>query len=121
MHYMRLLTRGDVGAAEKERPGGSRIVMPTGYVKIHMPQHPAANCDGYILEHRLVMEEIIGRSLLSSENVHHINGHRDDNRPENLELWSTAQPSGQRVIDKIAWAREILALYEGIEPQLKLF
>lgn len=65
-------------------------------------------------EHRVVMESILGRALTSSENVHHINGVRDDNRPENLELWSTSQPYGQRVSDKVAWAREILARYEDL-------
>jgi HNH endonuclease len=57
------------------------------------------------------MEQMIGRKLVNKENAHHKNGIRSDNRPENLELWSKSQPSGQRVEDKVQWAIEMLAFY----------
>ena len=95
---------GKVGANNK----GGRIVDKYGYVQIWMPNHPNAKLAGYIHEHRLVMSNKIGRPLLRTENVHHINGIRGDNRIENLELWDTTQPSGQRVEDKIKWAIDFL-------------
>lgn len=86
------------------------------------PTHPRRKPDGNkytrlridgvpILEHRYVMEFHLGRKLTAHENVHHINGLRSDNRITNLELWNTSQPPGQRIQDKVAWAKEILAQY----------
>jgi hypothetical protein len=76
------------------------------------PTYRKVNVDGQsTLVHRHVMAKIIGRPLTDDENVHHINGVRDDNRPENLELWSSSQPAGQRIPDKVAWAVEILRRY----------
>jgi hypothetical protein len=94
---------------EKPRRKWGTGHLQDGYIRIGRPS---------IAVHRLVMEEMIGRALLPGENVHHRNGIRDDNRPENLELWSRSQPPGQRVLDKLAWAREIVALYGPIENKL---
>ncbi len=64
-----------------------------------------------VFEHRLVMEAMIGRKLLPEETVHHKNGQRADNRPENLELWSSRNPKGQRIEDKVEWALALLQQY----------
>lgn len=94
---------------------GGRLVRTSGYVEVYVDPDDtlAAMRDprGRVLEHRLVMARQLGRPLFADENVHHINGVRGDNRPENLELWSTSQPCGQRVEDKIAWAEELLRRY----------
>jgi hypothetical protein len=91
---------------------GGRIIDGDGYVRIWAPEDERSNCGRYMKEHTLVMEAILGRRLFHGENVHHMNGNRVDNRPENLELWSTHQPKGQRVIDKLAWAHEMIERYE---------
>jgi hypothetical protein len=78
---------------------------------IRLPEHPRARSAGYVFEHILVMEDLLGRHLLPEETIHHRNGVRDDNRPENLELWVRPQPVGIRAEDALAWAQEIRDRY----------
>lgn len=90
---------------------GGKIKDNHGYVQVLLKEKHPRSSRGYVLEHIVKMEKKLGRFLLPSENVHHINGVRDDNRIENLELWSTSQPKGQRVKDKLEYAREIIKIY----------
>jgi hypothetical protein len=87
MHYARVIRHGEPGPVERQNTGpgsGYKVVTVNGQT---------------MLEHRWVKEQELGRPLWPDENVHHLNGHRSDNRPENLELWTKGQPAGQRVTD----------------------
>lgn len=119
-HYNKWRRWGTPTPAPRPKPAHKKR-DPSGYIVVWRPDSPMAMANGFVPEHRLVMAESIGRPLCKFENVHHINGVRDDNRPENLELWNTYQPSGQRVPDKVAWAVNILSLYTPeklVEPTL---
>lgn len=111
MHYWRLRKHGSLDLPERPTKPPTRWVTKWGYRHVYLPSHPMANSAGAVYEHRLVMAEHLGRNLLPSESVHHVNGDRLDNRIENLELWSKAQPAGQRVDQKVEWAVELLRLY----------
>ena len=105
--HFRLATEGTAYYTRKyaKRPIGARRVNADGYVDVKIGPRT------WKREHRLVMEEHLGRPLCAGEEVHHRNGDTADNQLSNLELWSTSQPAGQRVEDKILWAREILEKY----------
>jgi len=106
MHYRRNDLWGDPTISKK------RIATkPRKYRVLKRPELEGTRKDGTIFEHRFVMQVAIGRPLLAHENVHHKNGDGMDNRLQNLELWSTWQPYGQRVSDKVEWAVELLKQY----------
>ncbi len=92
---MRALYAGRIPVAHPARNGYMRLVV-----------------DGAeILEHRYNMQRHLGRELLPTETVHHIDGDRTNNAVSNLELFSSRHGPGQRVIDKVAFAIEILTIY----------
>jgi ribosomal protein L17 len=81
------------------------VIKRDGYILVLKPEHPYSQCEGYVLEHRLIMEKHLGRYLTIKEHIHHINGKRDDNRIENLKLLTksehTALHNRRHMIDRV--------------------
>lgn len=118
-HYKRLRKHNDPMADLPIRRVSGTGYLSHGYKIIPVPPELRylSRGDTSLAEHRLVMAIHLGRPLAQDEQVHHKNGIRDDNRLENLELWSTSHPSGQRATDLIEFAHVIIDRY-GDEYQL---
>lgn len=90
---------------------GRSVNKSSGYVFIRVKGHPRANRGGWVREHIVVMEKMLGRTLAEKEEVHHKNGIRHDNSEDNLELWNKSHPTGSRVEDLIEYSLNILRMY----------
>ncbi len=103
------------------RAGLNRVVTKDGYVQVRRPTHFGKGLSGgreWFYEHRYVMESYLGRPLHDGENIHHINGDKADNRLDNLEIWTSQQPAGQRVIDLVNWAYALREKYKSDREKL---
>lgn len=118
MHWKRWRAHGDPTIKLRaDRNQGEWKPTPSGYMRAYRHGHPNAGKDGLISQHTFVMSEHLGRVLKPGETVHHRNGIRCDNRIDNLELWVSKHPAGQRVEDLLDFAEEIIEQYGSLRDQ----
>lgn len=113
-------SRENLRGAGSTRWRGGKFVNSTGYVVITVPGHHRAGAQGYVLEHIVVAEKYYGTRIARDMSVHHINGIRSDNRPENLEIWDRAHPAGQRLVEKLDFYEQQL-IEKATPERLALF
>lgn len=102
----------DLNAPLYRGKNGTGWIDGSGYRRCTAHGHPnASKYKSHIAEHVLIMSNFLGRPLKKGETVHHINGIKDDNRIENLELWHKGHPPGQRLAQKIEWTIHFLEQY----------
>jgi len=108
-----------VSKVYREKHGFSitKRIRRGGYISIRIPAQNGEPARKDVFEHRYVMEQHLGRRLYPDETVHHRDGNRQHNALENLELFSSRHGPGQRVVDKVQFAIEMLRLYSDFAKQ----
>lgn len=118
---VQMRSRANKGPANGKWTGG-RNVDKGGYILVYMPDHPMATKAGYVREHRLVVEKILGRYLTATEVVHHADDDPGNNDPSNLILFETnGQHLAETLVGKVPnWTEDgKRRIREGVQKARK--
>lgn len=116
--YCDLATHGTSGESHHLWKGGVRfnqfgyVLLAKSIAKKRYPNSILSNKSSDTFEHVAVMSHHLKREIRRGETIHHLDGDRQNNDISNLELWSSSHPAGQRIKDKIDWAKKFLAIYD---------
>ncbi len=99
-------TRAKISEQRKLHGIGHTKKRKDGYIGVYFPEHPDANKEGYVMQHRLLMEQHLGRRLNKDEVVHHMNKDRADNRLENLCLMTASAHMSMHMYERHKKERE---------------